>query len=530
MPLLGETVEASREKRLERQQARFRDRGGIFKPSGHNALLDILLARGVNGESPSRANSPRRSRSRSASPARKHTTVESSTQASHSAYKKRSSRKSVGRKVVQEDIHGGAYTEPTPHEEEGIAGPSNHTTRTKAGKERRTKANTKKARSQASTTQTHAESLEEDAATAGPSKRQAKGNKAKKPTATNSQSKRNTKRNASAPEPDEEPMPSAHDSSGDEPLRPQKKTSKKPPARDKHKAKADIPSGQLSIAEDKEPRGDVGVPEPPKARRRGAKKADTIHTSTAEAEEKTTTSRSKSDPTTKQTRQQQKGKRKAKAVIINEDEDEPYDSRSTKKPRAKEKDAPQAQDHADDDVPQATSKARQHLTDHAVNTPTVTSIQAHSKTKSKITQPMNLAPVEDEAGEEMLPSPDIPAMPSSPDLPLVKTLMSAPKPETTKARSPKRKEDIDDTEHDVPPPPRKKRRPPEDMAAVAVVERKDPSFLINNTARKVSRTKAPPILAPKGTVLKPKPRPRLSLFPAPTLEEDSEDDPINFLS
>ncbi|KAI0717662.1 hypothetical protein C8T65DRAFT_737718 [Cerioporus squamosus] len=45
-------VEASRAKRIERQQARFRDRGGIFKPAEHNPLLDLLLARGVNGESP----------------------------------------------------------------------------------------------------------------------------------------------------------------------------------------------------------------------------------------------------------------------------------------------------------------------------------------------------------------------------------------------------------------------------------------------------------------------------------------------
>lgn len=43
----------------------------IFKPADHNPLLDLLLSRGVNGESPSRANSPRRSPSRSPSPRRK---------------------------------------------------------------------------------------------------------------------------------------------------------------------------------------------------------------------------------------------------------------------------------------------------------------------------------------------------------------------------------------------------------------------------------------------------------------------------
>ena len=89
MSLQQSSIETSRAKRIERQQARFRDRGGyvassmhivaftlnlatsIFKPSEHNPLLDLLLSRGVNGESPSRGNSQRRSRSRSASPSRK---------------------------------------------------------------------------------------------------------------------------------------------------------------------------------------------------------------------------------------------------------------------------------------------------------------------------------------------------------------------------------------------------------------------------------------------------------------------------
>lgn len=43
----------------------------IFKPAEHNPLLELLLARGVNGESLSRANSPRRSRSRSTSPGKR---------------------------------------------------------------------------------------------------------------------------------------------------------------------------------------------------------------------------------------------------------------------------------------------------------------------------------------------------------------------------------------------------------------------------------------------------------------------------
>ncbi|GLB44208.1 hypothetical protein LshimejAT787_1601380 [Lyophyllum shimeji] len=52
-------VEESRAQRLQRQQARFRDRGGIFVPSNRNTLVDILLGRKVA--------SPKQTRARSAS-------------------------------------------------------------------------------------------------------------------------------------------------------------------------------------------------------------------------------------------------------------------------------------------------------------------------------------------------------------------------------------------------------------------------------------------------------------------------------
>ncbi|KAG1791116.1 uncharacterized protein HD556DRAFT_1387710 [Suillus plorans] len=50
--MLPVTVEESKAQRLQRQQARFRDRGGAFVPSEKNVLKDILLARTVSGESP----------------------------------------------------------------------------------------------------------------------------------------------------------------------------------------------------------------------------------------------------------------------------------------------------------------------------------------------------------------------------------------------------------------------------------------------------------------------------------------------
>ncbi|PPQ70632.1 hypothetical protein CVT26_010060, partial [Gymnopilus dilepis] len=53
-------VEESRAKRHERQQSRFRDRGGIFVPSSRSTLADILL-----GKAPPLKKAPRRSASAS---------------------------------------------------------------------------------------------------------------------------------------------------------------------------------------------------------------------------------------------------------------------------------------------------------------------------------------------------------------------------------------------------------------------------------------------------------------------------------
>ncbi|TFK37688.1 hypothetical protein BDQ12DRAFT_152452 [Crucibulum laeve] len=47
-------VEDSRTQRLQRQQARFRDRGGIFVPTNRNTLVNILLGRAPASQSPKR--------------------------------------------------------------------------------------------------------------------------------------------------------------------------------------------------------------------------------------------------------------------------------------------------------------------------------------------------------------------------------------------------------------------------------------------------------------------------------------------
>ncbi|KAF8259723.1 hypothetical protein EI94DRAFT_1750792 [Lactarius quietus] len=58
---LAATVQDSKAKRQERLKSRFRDRGGIFVPAEGNVLAQILLERGVNGESPAKRRSPRKS-------------------------------------------------------------------------------------------------------------------------------------------------------------------------------------------------------------------------------------------------------------------------------------------------------------------------------------------------------------------------------------------------------------------------------------------------------------------------------------
>ncbi|KAJ6554540.1 hypothetical protein B0H19DRAFT_1262879 [Mycena capillaripes] len=64
-------VQESRTKRLVRQQARFRDRGGIFVPRTHNNLLDILLGRKKLSPLKERSRSRSRSRSVSVSPTKR---------------------------------------------------------------------------------------------------------------------------------------------------------------------------------------------------------------------------------------------------------------------------------------------------------------------------------------------------------------------------------------------------------------------------------------------------------------------------
>ncbi|KAJ7270692.1 hypothetical protein B0H12DRAFT_1307066 [Mycena haematopus] len=99
-------VQESRTKRLVRQQARFRDRGGIFVPRTHNNLLDILLGR--KKLSPFKRRS--RSRSLSVSPTKK----------------PKSRGLSVGRKS------GGTVSKPAPKrkaktsvdDDQPVAGPS----------------------------------------------------------------------------------------------------------------------------------------------------------------------------------------------------------------------------------------------------------------------------------------------------------------------------------------------------------------------------------------------------------------------
>ncbi|KAI6101764.1 hypothetical protein EDD16DRAFT_1648271 [Pisolithus croceorrhizus] len=90
-PVPKVAVEESKAQRIQRQQARFRDRGGTFVPSDKNPLADILLARAVTGESPSKAKSFHSKTERhlpTGSPARRTAILSPSRESSNAAWPK----------------------------------------------------------------------------------------------------------------------------------------------------------------------------------------------------------------------------------------------------------------------------------------------------------------------------------------------------------------------------------------------------------------------------------------------------------
>ncbi|RDB23791.1 hypothetical protein Hypma_009307 [Hypsizygus marmoreus] len=118
VPKVPIPVEESRAQRLQRQQARFRDRGGIFVPSNRNTLIEILL-----GRKP--AQSPRKSRGRSLSrspvkPKPKKVPVQSNSADTTTPTDYTSNRRTSPRKTTQKlqlrDGHEGNT--------EAVAGPS----------------------------------------------------------------------------------------------------------------------------------------------------------------------------------------------------------------------------------------------------------------------------------------------------------------------------------------------------------------------------------------------------------------------
>ncbi|KAI6113583.1 hypothetical protein EDD16DRAFT_1600362 [Pisolithus croceorrhizus] len=90
-PMPKVAVEESKAQRIQRQQARFRDRGGTFVPSDKNPLADLLLARAITGESPSKAKSSHSKTERllpTASPARRTAILSPGRESSNAAWPK----------------------------------------------------------------------------------------------------------------------------------------------------------------------------------------------------------------------------------------------------------------------------------------------------------------------------------------------------------------------------------------------------------------------------------------------------------
>ncbi|KAG1807158.1 uncharacterized protein BJ212DRAFT_1388268 [Suillus subaureus] len=145
--MLPVTVEESKAQRLQRQQARFRDRGGAFVPSEKNALKDILLARTVSGESPSKVatKSPYRHRSHSTSPSKaKRNKTTSKAQESH--IKDRVSRLKTNTEEPAGLVSGNAVAGPSIESGSKISKAqtkkkAGHTTRKGKGKAKATDGN-----------------------------------------------------------------------------------------------------------------------------------------------------------------------------------------------------------------------------------------------------------------------------------------------------------------------------------------------------------------------------------------------------
>ncbi|EIW56609.1 uncharacterized protein TRAVEDRAFT_73094 [Trametes versicolor FP-101664 SS1] len=545
MPLLGETVEASREKRLERQQARLRDRGGIFKPSEHNPLVELLLARGVNGESLSRPNSPRRSRSRSASPSRKEQVAR---RRSQSAPPNKRLRKLDGKRPGPPELEEeeGAYT--AAQVEEPIAGPSKPSARTKSAKEPTIKRAPRKSRAQPAKPmpdedQDDIASKPTTSATVKPKpkpKAATKGIKASTSAAPEPapKPKRVAKRKAPSPEsePEPEPEPDTHIPSDDEPLVPRKKARTKASAAPKAKASSSRKRANTTAEEVIIPQ-EVEV-EPAKPRRRVTKKAKPAPQLKAVVEE------DEEAPAPPQARLKRltKGKRKAEPDPA---DDEPPEEETEPAPTAKSKrlkKAPPEPADGDGEVEAPKPRNRTRTTDKPIKLPAARKAGPSSATGTKGAQRARLSkvvevPSDDEA---VPPPPPIPRKgaaitPSSPEVALAKTAKPT-KPAASKLLPDRTNHRLTEKpEDEAPLLPLKKRRPPEDRdVSIPVKSRAARSAKLpppsESPTRKVSRSKAPPVFAPKGTVLKPKPKPRMSMFPAPEDDGESDKDPIDFLS
>ncbi|CDO76759.1 hypothetical protein BN946_scf185028.g10 [Trametes cinnabarina] len=587
MPLLGETVEASREKRLERQQARFRDRGGwvprllappsgtahraatasprIFKPAEHNPLLDLLLARGVNGESPSRANSPRRSRSRSASPKRRDQVSSPSRAHTAVAPAKRPARKSESKQVAK---HSAAAREERREAEsaEPAPGPSKASVPQRASKDtkkRMTKFPSKQSRSKYGNPDNHVEERHDHVSRGADPKAEAplpatstkagKASRAKKPSASEpaSRPKRAAKGKAPPPERPPEPEPEfelgTRDHSDDEPLV-RTMHSKSKSSTTSRLAATVVSSKRVVHTVDSDEEGEAVKVKPGQKRRAKDKKAATdepILPPDGEPTPAVTTGCN-----TAQRERTQKGKRKAKtkaqAQGISQEVETVQPTASRSKASSKRAKAVAATEpvHSDDEPLLKPRKKRRPVDDEEADSLPVTTTAALKSQASRSKQvlrsmPHPVDPHDEEENDAAPQEHHQPVInePSSPDLPLAKVSSKAKMTDQPSTRSPKRTSDASaEVENEMPPPPPpKKRKPsPENDVVAAVIPNKEKRRILisrpDSPGSRATRPRAPPVFAPKGAVLKPKPKPRLSLFPAPSFHEDSEEDPIDLLS
>ncbi|KAI1789661.1 hypothetical protein LXA43DRAFT_552863 [Ganoderma leucocontextum] len=482
MSLPGGSVEASRAQRIERLQARYRDRGGIFKPADHNPLLDLLLARGVNGESPSRTNSPRRSRSRSTSPRRKQPTSypphTEPSEPSRGTNPTRKTRRNSKRKVTDPD----GTVDDAQNVLDDMSAPA---TSPKGRPSKPTKTSTRS--KSAARGPPPSDASDNESPLLAPKNRTARQDASNSTKEKQSKPKQPRKRKV----PPHVEVLTDHEAPA---TTSRKKVQKKATNASSSKSKVAVVAKLTTQTE----RGDDGNPAPARPRRNPPMQSLESDSEQPSVPKKST-----------------RGKLKAKTL---EEEDMasqvPSDKATAKKTAKRTK---------TENTANRQSETSKDLA-HAPETDAQSSTSRDTKKRKKPTAAAKISHLLPAGRRARLES-DSEKQPPQSRSPSPAPPANEPARSWSAARKRRKAHQAVDDGDDIVTEERQPR-----------IHNRQPSRQLGHVQdakemRKVSRSKAPPVPMPNGVRLKPKPRPRLSMFqPPPDDDDDSDRDPIDFLS